>query len=98
MADCYIEEYANVGSGGGSYFAGAVPPAPPLAVQKITIGASAQSTAFNDQTKMIAIVADGACHFAIGEDPTASATTQYLPANTVRLLGVPYGYKIAVAT
>lgn len=98
MADCYIEEYGNVGSGGGSYFAGGVPPAPPLAVQKITIGTSTQSSAFNAKTQMIALVADGACHFQIGENPTASATTQFLPANTVRLLGVPAGYKIAVST
>lgn len=98
MADCYIEEYSNVGSGGGTYFAGGVPPAPPITVQKIAIGASTQSSAFNNKTKMIAIVADGACHFAIGENPTASSTTQFLPANTVRLLGVPYGFKIAVST
>ena len=98
MASCYIEEYGNVGSGGGTYFAGGVPPAPPLARQKITIGTSTQSAAFNDKTKMIAIVADGACHFAIGADPTAAATTDYLPANVVRLFGVPQGYKIAIAT
>jgi hypothetical protein len=98
MADCYIEEYANVGSGAGSYFAGGVAPCPPLTVQKITIGASTQSTAFNDKTTMIAIVGDGACHFAIGADPTATTASQYLPANTVRLLGVPHGYKIAVAS
>jgi hypothetical protein len=98
MASCYIEEYAAVGSGGGSYFAGGVPPAPSLAVQKIPIGAATQSAAFNDKTQMIAIVADGACHFSVGEDPTAAATTEYLPANTVRLLGVPHGYKISVAT
>lgn len=99
MADCYIEEYGSVGSGGGSYFAGGVPPAPTVADQKVAIsGASTQSAAFNAKTQMIVITADGACHYKIGEDPTASATTNFLPANTPRPIGVPPGYKIAVIT
>lgn len=99
MADCYIEEYANVGSGGGSYFGTPVPPAPAVDVQKIAIGGtSVQSAAFNNRTKMIVIVADGACHFEVGADPTATTSSAYLPANTVRELGVPYGYKIAIRT
>ena len=87
-----------MGSGGGSYFAGSLPPAPPLAVQKITIGGSTQSAAFNAKTKMIVLVADGACHFQVGPDPTASTTTQFLPANVIRQLGVAEGLKIAVST
>lgn len=98
MADCYIEEYGNVGSGGGTYFAGGVPPAPPLAVQKISIGSTTQSNAFNAKTKMIVITADGACHFDIGTNPTASSSTALLPANVPRALGVPHGYKIAVSS
>jgi hypothetical protein len=99
VADLYIEEYSNVGSGAGSYFAGGVPPAPTVADQKIAIaGASAQSAPFNAKTRMIVITADGACHYKIGLDPTASATTNLLPANTPRPIGVPPGYKIAVMT
>jgi hypothetical protein len=99
VADLYIEEYSNVGSGGGTYFAGGVPPAPTVADQKVAIGgASVQSAAFNRKTKMIWITADGACHYKIGENPTASADTNFLPANTPRAIGVPYGFKIAVMT
>lgn len=98
MADCYIEEYSNVGSGGGSYFAGGVPPGAPLNVQKIAIGASTQSTAFTSKTKMIVIVADGACHFLIGDNPTASTSTCFLPANVRIPIGVGYGQKIAIST
>lgn len=98
MADLYVSEYKNVGSGGGSYF-GPHMPEPALTVQKIAIaGATAQSAAFNNETKAITIVADGACHYAVGEDPTATTSSMLLPANTPITLGVPRGYKIAVIT
>ncbi len=99
MADLYIEEYGNVGSSWGTAFAPGVPPAPTIADQKVAIaGASAQSAAFNDKTRMIVITADGACHFKIGTNPTASATTNFLPANTPRAFGVAPGDTIAVIT
>ena len=88
MADLYIEEYGHVGSAAGTEFAPGVPPAPTLADQKVAIaGGSAQSAAFNARTRMIVITADGACHYKIGEDPTASAATNFLPANTPRPAG-----------
>lgn len=96
MADLYVSEFQNVGSGGGSYF-GPHMPQPAVTVQKIAIGGtSVASAAFNDLTKAITIVADGACHFAIGATPAAAATSMLLPANTPMTFGVPYGYKIAV--
>lgn len=99
MADLYIEEYSNIGSSWGTAFAPGMPPGRTLADQKVAIaGASAQSSAFGADTRMIVITADGACHFKIGSDPTASATTSLLPANTPRAFGVAPGDKIAVIT
>lgn len=97
MADCYIEEFSNGVTGIGTYVA-PVSPQPSLAVQKIAIGASTQSAAFNAKTNAVEIVADGACHYQFGTDPTAAVTTGYLPANTVRRFAVAPGTKIAVST
>lgn len=97
MSDCYIEEFAAPVSGVGSR-QGEVSPQPSIAVQKIAIGASTQSAAFNDLTNAVELVADGACHFKFGADPTASTSTSYLPANTVRRFAVIPGQKVAVST
>jgi hypothetical protein len=98
VADLYVGEHKWGYSGQGSMVA-QILPQPSLAVQKISIsGASTQSSAFNDRTRAIEIVADGACHIAIGDDPTAAATTMLLPANTPRIYGVSPGQKIAVIT
>lgn len=97
MADCYIEEFASPVSGVGTYV-GQLSPQPSVAVQKIAIGASTQSAAFNAKTNCVEIVADGACHYQFGADPTAAATTGYLPANTVKRFAVIPGQKVAVST
>lgn len=97
MADCYIEEFVRPVSGVGTTV-GQVSPQPSIAVQKISIGASTQSSAFNALTNCIEIVADGTCHFKIAADPTASTSTSYLPANTVRRFAVIPGQKIAIST
>lgn len=69
----------------------------PGATQNVAIGAgSLQSTAFGTNTTLIRIVGTAACHYAIGANPTASATTSYLPANVVEYIGVAPGQKIAV--
>jgi hypothetical protein len=97
MSDCYIEEFVNGVSTIGT-MAAQESPQPSLAVQKITIGASTQSSAFNARTNAVELVADGACHYKFGADPTASTSTGYLPANTVRRFAVIPGTKVAVST
>lgn len=97
MADCYIREFTHAWSEDGTH-APDVFPEPAITTQKIAIGASTQSAAFNSRTRAIEIVADGACHYEIGTNPTASATTGYLPANTPIARCVPPGYKIAIST
>ena len=98
MADLYISEHKNGVSGIGTYVA-QILPEPALAVQKLAIGgASVQSAAFDALTYAVCIVADGACHIAFGDDPTASASSMLLPANVPFYRGVAPGKKIAVTT
>jgi len=97
VADCYISEHMSAASAIGTANP-PVLPQPALAVQKIAIGATTQSNAFSDKTRAIMIVADGPCHFSIGESPTASTSTMLLPSGVPMVFGVPPGYKIAVST
>lgn len=97
MADCYIMELVSAASAIGSANP-PVPPQPAITVQKIAIGAHTESNAFSDRTRAIMIVADGACHYEVGANPTASSTTMLLPANVPVVLGVAPGLKISVAT
>jgi hypothetical protein len=69
----------------------------PLATQRVALGASStQSAAFNASTQLVRITADGACCFLIGADPTALATSSYLPAAGEVWRAVSPGHKIAV--
>jgi hypothetical protein len=64
-------------------------------------GASAQSAAFGSQTKYIRICTQGAVtgtsgvRIAVGDNPTASATTALLPVNWLEYIKVTPGQKIA---
>lgn len=60
--------------------------------QEVTIGVSSvPSAAMNEGTRRIRIVGDGAFRFVIGQSPTALATSQRSPANSVEYLGVEQG-------
>lgn len=67
----------------------------PAASQAVTFTTSAQSAAFAADTKFIRVVADAAAHIAVGDNPTATATSMFLPANSVEFFGVKGGDKIA---
>lgn len=97
MADVYIAEFEHVVSVDGT-LVGQMLAQPPLARQKIAIGASTQSAAFNAKTRAVLLTSDGAYHYAFGEAPTASATTDYMPSATPWVFAVIPGQKIAVAT
>jgi hypothetical protein len=64
-------------------------------------GASVQSAAFGAQTKYIRICVQGAVtatsglRVAVGDNPTASATTALLPVNWIEYVKVTPGQKIA---
>lgn len=64
--------------------------------QKLTSsGSSTASTAFSADT-ICRIVADAACHYAIGTAPTATTSNVYLPANSGEQILIKNGNKIAV--
>jgi hypothetical protein len=76
-----------------------VPAMPPIASQVVAIGgASAQSTAFNADTKLIGVHTDAICSIAIGANPTATADSRRLAANATEYFEVFPGHKIAVIT
>ncbi len=56
---------------------------------------STQSTSFAKQTRAVRLVATTACYYAVGANPTATATDNYLPADMVEYVGVSGEDKIA---
>lgn len=68
------------------------------ATQNVAIGAaSVASAAFGSQTYAIQICAiGGACHFAVGNSPTATGTSTYLPIGWPLQIMVAPGQQIAV--
>lgn len=100
MAVVYITEYARQGRDAAGYQM-VVADEPPVANQTvaITVG-SVQSSAFNANTKFVRISTDAVCSIEFGTNPTASATTRRMPANTTEYFSVPQGssYKVAVIT
>lgn len=98
MATLYITEYSRQGRD-ASGFQMVVADEPPAANQTVAIGGtSAQSSAFNANTKFVRIHTDTTCSIEFGTNPTASATTRRLPANSTEYFSVPLGasYKVAV--
>ena len=54
-----------------------------LAVQKITYTTSTQTAALNASTVYVYITCDALAYIAVGANPTATATSLRIPANTV---------------
>jgi len=74
---------------------------PPVANQTVAITAgSVQSSAVNALTKFLRIHTDAICSIEIGTNPTATATTRRLAANSTEYFSIPLGasYKVAVIT
>lgn len=65
--------------------------------QKITTGASSTaSTAVAQTTSVVRVYCTTACLIAIGANPTASATSCFVPASTVQYFGCNGGDIVAV--
>jgi hypothetical protein len=60
--------------------------------------ASAASTPFGPQTRRVLLVATAACNIAIGDAPTASASSTLLPANFPFVVTVNPGEQVAAIT
>ena len=92
MAKVYITEYASIDLN--------VTREPPLAEQTVAIGVGSvqSSNAFHASTRAIRVHTDAICSVAINNDPTATANTRRLAANSTEYFGASGGQKIAVIT
>lgn len=95
MAVLYISEYADL-----PLFNGQIIPTgqePSVAEQNVAIGvASAQSAAFDGNTKFVLVHTDAICSIKFGANPTAVATEARMAAGETRFYGVKPGDKVAV--
>lgn len=73
-----------------------VRPAPFIATQSGTVGASsAASSAFANNTKMVTVQSDEACHVVFGSDPTATTSGFKIAAGAEADFEVQQGHKVA---
>ena len=98
MSILNITELAQIGRDNGGQLL-QVAKYPAVTTQEITIsGTSAQSAAFNAETRIIRICADANCPILVGSNPTALATSTRILADSAEYIEVPAGYKIAAIT
>lgn len=89
MAKLYITEYAAADINSAME--------PPLVEQTVNIaGASAQSAAFNAETRLLRLHTDAICSVKFGRDPTATTSSRRMPANATEYVTVEAGIKVAV--
>ena len=96
MATAYIREYADIAVTFSKYVQAGAEPA--ITDQTVTTSASsAQSAAFNANTRLIAISTPAAQAVSVlfGDNPTATTSNIRLPANNMFFFGVKPGQKIA---
>jgi hypothetical protein len=100
MAILYITEFNTIGRDNNNATVMA-PLAPSAADQTVAVGAaSAQSAALRSGTNLVRIVSDVTCSVKFGVNPTATASTMRLSADSAEYFAVPAGIsmKIAVIT
>mgnify|MGYP000390877031 CR=1 FL=1 len=97
MATAYIREYADIAVTFSKYVQAGAEPA--ITDQTVTTSASsAQSAAFNANTRLIAIstpAAQAVCA-VFGDNPTAATSNLRLPANNMFFFGAKPGQKVAL--
>jgi len=94
MPTLYIEYYNNTVEGGKSQVADKL-----LGNDKLAIGGSSVRTSSDipDGTDFIVLKTDTACQYALGTSSvTATATSQFLPANAIWPQGTAGNARIAV--
>lgn len=97
MSTLYIKEHDRVPQMAG---APQVWAEPALVDQTpVTVsGTSAQSAAFNAQTKFITITCDGVFSYLVGSNPTATTSHFRVAADVHLVIAVTPGHKIAAIT
>lgn len=92
MANIYITEFAGVMQGGAP-----VATWPPLAKQVVAIGGtSVQSSAFQNATQIVRLVAEISCWIDIGSSPNASGSNVPLIPAVPEYFQVNPAHKLAV--
>jgi hypothetical protein len=95
MAKLYVTEYG----GAGPNMAQVVQTPPIVEQTPVVIGAgSLKSAAFDAATTVVRLHTDAICSIAFGTDPTATANSQRMAADTTEYFAVKFGYKVAVIT
>jgi hypothetical protein len=75
------------------------PREPADVVQVLDFGGGAVTGAsFRKTTEFVSIIADADCHYAVGQNPSASASSMRLPTGVERFFGVDgfHGHKLSV--
>ncbi len=100
MAKLYISEYSDIAHQPYGAEAISAMQEPSIAEQSpVTIsGTSAQSAAFNGATRVVRLHTDAICSVSFGANPTATANTKRMAANSTEYFGVEPGHKVAVIT
>lgn len=97
MAKLYISEYTRMPTDTRVSVPTGAEPA--IATQAVAIsGTSAQSAAFNTNTRFIRVHTDAICSVKFGASPTATTDDARLAANQTEFFGVVAGQKVAVIT
>lgn len=97
MSVLYVSEYAYMPQQQGVLYQIGAEPA--IAEQHFTVsGTSAQSAAFNANTRFVRIHTDGIVSLLFGANPTAVTTAKRLAANQTEFFGVNPGDKVAAIT
>lgn len=97
MARLYIREFQKMAQVQSSKIDIAAPLEPGVDQAVITLsGSSQQSAAFAEDTRFIAITADGIFSYKMGTNPTVTTDGMRVPASNIIYLGVIPGQKVAV--
>jgi hypothetical protein len=62
---------------------------PAVTTQTVTYTSSAQSAVFNEGTSFVRIICDAKAHFVFGTNPTATANSPYVAADSAEYFGLP---------
>jgi hypothetical protein len=93
MASLHITEYTRLSSvrpGGSAPVA-----EEPGTDQIVSYTTSTQSTAFAADTRFVRLIADAKAHIVFGANPTATANSKYITADTPEYFGVNPGDEVA---
>lgn len=97
MATAIVVEYDDQGRSQGAHRIETVM-YPAVTRQVVSFTTSTATTnAFNDKTTVVGIIADAKAHFAVATTPTATANSEWIPADQWLFFGVSPGSALKIA-